>query len=117
MDIVKHDIIDMSVTYPNPTMECRIVRGLQIKGIPLRIMCSNFMSNGVLTNIGTTDRMKVAFNILNPDVTANHYSIPAQVYIKRNYQNANEIILWDLVENAFYIHFWSKIISLLINRY
>lgn len=67
----------MSLTYPNPTIECRMSRGLQIKGLPLKFLCSNFKSDGKLKDIGANDRLKVAFNILNPDVTANHYSIPA----------------------------------------
>ncbi|KAL4505213.1 hypothetical protein ABPG72_016280 [Tetrahymena utriculariae] len=106
-DIVPVDIINMSVTYPNPTIKCRLSRGLQLKGIPLKFLCSKFMSNGVLTNLNPNDQMSLAFNIMNPSVPANHYSIPATVYIRRNYQNANEILFWDLVENAFYIHFWN----------
>ncbi|KAL4494248.1 hypothetical protein ABPG73_018767 [Tetrahymena malaccensis] len=113
-DIVLNDIIDMSPTYPNPTMECRISRGLQIKGLPIKFLCSNFKSSGTLKDIGANDIMKVAFNIQNPDVTANHYSIPAQVYVQRNYKNANEKILYDFVENAFYIHFWSKFFKIQI---
>ncbi|EWS73604.1 hypothetical protein TTHERM_000251239 (macronuclear) [Tetrahymena thermophila SB210] len=114
-DIVVNDIIDMSPTYPNPTMECRISRGFQIKGLPIKFLCSNFKSSGILKDIGDNDRMKVAFNIQNPDVTVNHYSIPAQVYVQRNYKNANEKILYDFVENAFYIHFWSPQIISLVN--
>ncbi|EWS73605.1 hypothetical protein TTHERM_000252299 (macronuclear) [Tetrahymena thermophila SB210] len=106
-DIILNDIIDMSLTYPDPTMECRISRGLQIKGYPLKFLCSNFKSSGKLRDINPNDIMKVAFNIQNPDVSSNHYSIPVQIYIQRNYQNAYEKILYDLVENAFYIHFWN----------
>ncbi|KAL4462636.1 hypothetical protein ABPG74_000466, partial [Tetrahymena malaccensis] len=107
MDIVLSDIINMSNDYPNPTIECRLAKGLQQKGIPLKFLCSNFMSNGVLTNLNPNDQMTLAFNIMNPMVPSNHYSIPVTIYIRRNYNNANEIIFWDIVENAFYIHFWN----------
>ncbi|KAL4462643.1 hypothetical protein ABPG74_000473 [Tetrahymena malaccensis] len=114
-DIVQNDIIDMSPSYPKPTMECRISKGLQIKGIPIKFLCSNFKSSGILKDIGANDRMKVAFNIQNPDVSANHYSIPVQIYVQRNYKNANEKIIYDFVENAFYIHFWNPQIISLVN--
>lgn len=110
-DPVPFDIIDMTATYPDPTLSCKIELGSQTIGLPIKFVCSQFKSAGVLTDIPSGTMLKIAFNIVNPSVPAaiGHLSIPAQVYVQRSYGNAYDRTMWDLAENGFYIHKWRTI--------
>jgi hypothetical protein len=107
MDIFDSTIAAMAaVPLPveNDFMKCHIHHGRQDKGIPVKIVCGNF-----LKDIVVTDMLRFAIGIVNPFLVSTQLSIPIMVYSQDPYLFTRTN--FNLVNGAGYIYDTSNILS------
>jgi hypothetical protein len=85
-------------------MKCHIHHGNQVSGIPVKIVCGNF-----LADITSTDILKFAIGIVNPPLALTQLSIPIMVYSMDPYRFTRTN--FNLVNGAGYIYDTSNILA------
>jgi hypothetical protein len=104
------DIFDSTITTPTPLtagndfMKCHIHHGNQATGLPVKIVCGNFLQNIVIA-----DWLRFAIGIVNPIIPAGQVSIPLSIYSQDPYTFTRTN--FNLVNGAGYIYDTSNILS------
>jgi hypothetical protein len=88
----------------NDFMKCHIHHGHQASGLPVKIVCGNF-----LKDIAVTDWLRFAIGIINPIIPGGQVSIPLSIYSQDPYIFTRTN--FNLVNGAGYIYDTSNILA------